>query len=379
MRFALVTLAILASLDQSQAGRTFGPGVCGPLDPAYVRTASETGGQPFPMGPADMVHMSQVLAETTRSDSVMLLWAGGSATDPTTFSVPVDPAITRVTFSATFDGTGGSAAVAAPDGAEVRQLAGAQDAVMSCARILSVDTPSAGAWRVTVKPSARFWLVVYGRSDFDVLSAEFVRLAGRPGHEGLFQLEGQPIAGRPATLRVRLTAPEPTAPAFTLFSTLGQPIRRVTLQHVDDDEFVGPVDLPDAAFRVGIVKSDATGAQVQRVHARTFRAERIEVLPGAAVTAAVGLEVALPFTIRNLGARGRFRVTALAGGELVERIEPGILEIAAGSEARVTVVLPAQTAADVGREIEVRVVASQEDSAEPHVNSGVQRVLLVKN
>ena len=30
-------------------GVCFGPGVCGPIDATYIRMATETGGQPFPM------------------------------------------------------------------------------------------------------------------------------------------------------------------------------------------------------------------------------------------------------------------------------------------------------------------------------------------
>ena len=378
MRLVLVALAAFALVDQPRTGRRiYGPGVCGPIDPTYVNTATATGGQPFPMSPSEIVNMTQVMIESTRSDGVMLLWAGGTAADPTTLSVPIDASISRVTFSATFDGTGGGTTVASPDGVVLQQRAGTQDTVMSCGRILSVDAPAAGAWRVTVKPSDHFWLVVHARSALDVLSTEFVRLGGRPGHEGLFPIEGQPIAGRPATLRVELSERGVKAPEFTLLSRQGQSLGRVDLAPVGDGEFVGEVELPSVAFRVALTGADGTAGPVQRVHARLYLAEQIEVLPGSAATARAGREVALPFTVRNLGARGRFRVTALADGQLVTRIEPPMLDIAQGAERRVSVVLPAPQVGDVGKEIEVRVVASLEGSSEMHYNSGVQRLTVV--
>jgi hypothetical protein len=378
MRFLLLTLAAAALVEQPRTGpRIYGPGVCGPIDPTYVNTATETGGQPFPMSPAEIVNMSLIMAETSRSDSVMLLWAGGASADQTTFTIPVDPSIGRVTFSATFDGTGGSAAIASPDGAVTDARAGGQDTVMNCGRILSVDAPVSGAWRVTLKPSERFWLVVHARSELDVLSTDFVRPGGRPGHEGLFPIEGQPIAGRPATLRVELSERDATAAEFTLLSRQGQPIARAELAPIGDGEFAGAVVLPNAAFRVALTGIDDAGVPVQRVHARLFRAERIEVVPGSAVMAPVGRAIALPFTVRNLGERGRFRVTALADGQLVTRVEPDMLDIGQAAEGRVTVFLPAPLAVDAGKEIEVRVVASLEGSSEMRYNSGVQRVTVV--
>ena len=163
--------------------------------------------------------MAHVMTESMRSDAAMLLWAGGTTADESAFSVPIDSTVRRVTFSATFDGTGGTAAIAMPDGSQVQPRAGVEDTVMNCGRALSVDAPPAGfEWRVTLQPTNRFWLVVYGRTNVDLLSADFVRPGGRPGHEGLFEINGQPIAGRPATLRVRLSAPDGNAPEFRLIS-----------------------------------------------------------------------------------------------------------------------------------------------------------------
>jgi len=89
--------------------------------------------------------------------------------------------------------------------------------------------------------------VAHARSDRDVLTAEFVRRGGRAGHEGLFPIIGSPIAGRPAILRVALTEPEERLPVFELFSSEGRPIQRVTLDRVEEDEFVGEIELPASA------------------------------------------------------------------------------------------------------------------------------------
>ncbi len=179
-----------------------------------------------------MVNMSIVMAESTRSDSVLLLWASGTRADDTTFTIPIDSAVSRVTFSTTFDGTGGGVTIAGPDGAAIKPGLAVQDTSMSCGRIVSVDAPAGGDWRVTVKPTERFWLVVHGRSELDLISVDFVRPGGRPGHDGLFKMEGQPVAGRPALLRVRLSDADADAkaPVFTLLSSRASQSERSTFR-----------------------------------------------------------------------------------------------------------------------------------------------------
>ena len=378
---AAILIALALNTEAQPEQRTFGPGVCGPLDAAYVNTASETGGQPFPMSPAEMVNMSIVMAESTRSDSVLLLWANGTRADDTTFTIPIDPAVSRVTFSTTFDGTGGAVTLVGPDGTIIKPGSAVQDTSMNCGRIVSVDAPAVGDWRVSVKPTERFWLVVHGRSELDLISADFVRPGGRPGHDGLFKVEGQPVAGRPAMLRVRLSEADADAkaPVFTLLSSHGKPIRTLDLSPTDEREFVGEIALPAQTFRVALTSLESAGTHVQRVHARLFRAELIEVVPGAPATASAGRDSSVVFAVRNLGPRATFRMTALANGQLVSRVEPPMVDIEQGGEQRVTVRVPVSAAATSDSEIEIRLVASQEGSKDLHFNSGVQRVLVVKD
>ena len=374
----LVLIASLAILAQGGARpRAYGPGVCGPLDPTYVRTATETGGQPFPMSPNEIVKMTTILTESSRSDATMILWAGGRAADADGgFTIPIDPSVTRVTFATTFDGKGGSVEIARPDGTVVAPKASASDDVLNCGRILSVDTPVSGVWRVTPRPTNRFWAVVHARSERDLLSTEFVRMGGRPGHEGLFKIQGMPLAGRPATLRVRLTQPEPATPEFTLLSSQGRPLDKVTLNRVDDEEFVGEINLPAVPFRVAVSGTDAAGVRYQRVDRGLFRGETVEVVAASGDTIAGGAQTPMSFIVRNHGGRASYRITATAGGEILKRIEPPVVELEERTERRITVWLPAATVAAARDSLELMVVASTEDMRS--YNSAFQQVAIVK-
>ena len=219
----LFAATISGAAESRTTQRSFGPGRCGPIDPTYVRMTTETGGQLSILAPSEVAQMGAIIAETSRSDSATILSAGGTAADGEGgFVVPVDTSVRRLTLSLMFDGTGGSAEIVRPDGEVVRAGADAGDAILNCGRILSVDAPAAGDWRVRPTPSSRFWLVAHARSAREVRSAEVGRRGGRPGHEGLFRIAGAPIAGRPAMLRVRLSEPEERRPVFELFSAKGR-------------------------------------------------------------------------------------------------------------------------------------------------------------
>ena len=318
--------------------------------------------------------MGVVMAESSRSDAAMILWAGGTATDAQGgFVVPVDRSVRRLTFSITFDGTGGSAEIAKPDGAVVQ--AGAGDTILNCGRILSVDAPEAGDWRVTPVPSSRFWMTVHARSDRDLLTAEFVRRAGRPGHEGLFRINGSPIAGRPGILRIALSDPEERPPVFELLSAQGRSIQRVPLDRVADDEFVGEMALPSVPFRVGVSGTDADGGRYQRMdRADVPRRDRWR-------SCRLSWTRSGPAPMRRSGSSsgatadaGRYRVTATVGAEVLTRVEPPAVDLATDSEQRVTVWLPARTIAAAGTSLELLVMASSEDPDQSSTNSAFLRL-----
>ncbi len=53
---------LMPRAPQSNQSRSFGPGACGPADPAYLRITNESGGQPFFMSPAEIGKSALVMA-----------------------------------------------------------------------------------------------------------------------------------------------------------------------------------------------------------------------------------------------------------------------------------------------------------------------------
>src|SRR3989442_15236606 len=62
---------------QQNRSRKFGPGECGPVDPAYIHLANETGGQPFFLNPSEVGKAFHFVRESSASSDQTLLWAAG--------------------------------------------------------------------------------------------------------------------------------------------------------------------------------------------------------------------------------------------------------------------------------------------------------------
>ena len=110
-----LSLALPTYVDAQNRSRQFESGKCGPVDPVYLKTASETGGHPFFLSPSEVVASGQIMRETSGADDTLILWASDSGGERE-FVFPVDGTIARMTLSAMFDTTGGVMTIVTPDG-----------------------------------------------------------------------------------------------------------------------------------------------------------------------------------------------------------------------------------------------------------------------
>ena len=370
-----VTLALLwlSSVVLAQRIR-YGPGVCGPVDPTYIKIATGTGGQPYPMAPEELGKSPGVMSASFFEQ--MILWASGDREH--SYLIPVDSTVTRMMLSGTFDGTGGAVTVIAPDGRPIQPGNGIEDTPLNCGRIVIVDAPAAGNWQVRVTPSSRFWLRVHAKSDLSLTGAEFVEPdAGlEPGR--LVRIQGQPIAGRAATLRVSLATPI-TTPTFHLVSVSGQSIQTVDLQSTDRGEFIGVIEPPREAFRVMVIGRDESGLTVQRIKAGLFHSEAIELVPPEGRTVAAGAMVPVIFTIRNHGPAVHLRLVAVDRRGNVMPVNPPALDLAAGAESAATVRLLVPADAEPLSEATIRLTATSDaDSVTGGFNSAEKTFRIIR-
>jgi hypothetical protein len=366
---ALLACCLSAFAQQQQRSPIrYGPGVCGPADPTYIRTAEESGGQPLFLAPGEVAKSFALVSELTRSNHVTLLWARGELSEGHDFVVPVDSTVERLVFSLSFDTAGGKLAALDPAGKEVTsETAGAVITPLNCGDIVTVAPPPPGKWHVRVTGKGRFWLEASGVSDIFMVDAEFVHLAGRPGHEGYFRIPGEPVAGEPAMLRVELSGKTRNV-QFHLISPEAETLQPVTMKAdsvgSDESEYFGELSLPASPFRLVVAGEDESGHSFERVFSSLFHSETVEVSPLDAGLEDVpsGKSLPLRFKVRNAGPAREFRILAVDTKNFLTSHEPQVLSLGAGESREVPIELniPANTPGYVRDTVIITATATSE-------------------
>jgi von Willebrand factor A domain-containing protein 7 len=319
----------------------------------------------------------QLVRESTRNNVSTVLWATGTLDGkPQTIAIPVDSVTKRITFTFSVDTKGSQLKLTNPSGSAIREgLAGAEVTELNCGRILTVSSPEAGEWRAEITGTGRFWLEAQAQSDIYFIAVEFVKEAGRPGHEGMFKIQGQPLSGTPATLEASLSAGATVSTEFCLVTEGGQIIQKPQMHAVNSDreflEFAGSVDLPDVPFRVAVMGRDSNGRQYQRFFSNLFHAESVEISPHLdSDELPAGITKQVAFTVRNIGFPRTFRLTVTDARQFVSKVEPKELELGASESGtvRVDLTVPAGTAPGVGDDL---VIVAQSTAGPPTSNSSV--------
>ena len=289
-----------------------------------------------------------------------MLWASGNSED--SYSIPVDRTVVRMMFSGTFDATGGSLTLIAPDGTVIQQGDRIDDTPLNCGRIITVDAPASGTWQVRRPRPAGSGSRVHAKSDVSLTDAAFVEHEARPESDRVVEIQGEPITGRPATLRVSIS-PTFKRPTFQLVSLDGRALQSIDLPSTDDLEFIGTITLPIEPFRVLVNGRDESGTQTQRVWPGLFQGEFVEVVPPAVETALAGAELPVTFTIRNHGPAVRLNLVSSDHRGNVIAVDPPTLELGAGAEGIATIQLKVPADVRAASEVSIRLTATSDGTA----------------
>jgi hypothetical protein len=378
---ALFCAAPLQVFGQAQPStnrsRAFGPDACGPADAAYIKTANETGGIPMFLQRSEAAKAFHLVRESTRNNVTTLFWATETLDGkPQIITVPVDSVTERLTLTFSVDTRGSQLKLTQPSGGAITEgLAGTEVTELNCGRIVTVNSPEAGEWRAEIFGTGRYWIEARGQSDIYFISVEFVKEGGRPGHEGLFRIQGQPLAGSPATLQASLSASATKTTEFYLVTENGQPIQNLHMHAINDDrqflEFVGSVELPTVPFRVAVSGRDSNGKPYQRFYASLFHAESVEIIPKLDFDEVfAGNTRQAVFTVRNVGSPRTFNMTVTDAHQFVSKVEPKDLTLGAGESGtiRVDLSVPAGTRPGIGDDL---VVVARSTAGPPTSNSSI--------
>lgn len=348
---------------------------CGRADPAYIQTASETGGIPMFLQPAEAGKAFHLVRETTRNNISTIFWATGTLDGQgRSATFPVDSTSHRITFAFSSAAEGSSIKIVPPSGTAISQTStNTEITELRCGRIVTVVSPEPGTWKLELAGKGKFWVDAQVQSDIHFLRAEFVREGGRPGHVGVFRIDGQPVAGRPAMIRASISAEGARNAEFYLASERGELIQKLQMHAADSagEEFVGTADLPNMPFRVAITGVDGHGKKYQRFYESVFRPETLEVLWNRTFDELpAGSMKRAEFTVRNTGASGTFKITVVDTHQFAVKAEPSELALDSGQSGTVLINLSVSSATRPGTWDDVIVVAKS-SAGPPASNSSV--------
>jgi len=379
---ALLAIALLGTGYESfsqQQMPTASLQSCGRADPTYIRTANETGGIPMFLQPSEVAKSFHLIRESTLNNVSTVLWATGSLTpQPRTIEIPVNSAIQRITFTFSFDSDSTRLTLTSPSGKPITTGAsGIEVTELHCGRIVTEIRPEIGMWRATITGKGRFWVRTEAQSELYFVDAEFVREAGRPGHEGLFRIEGQPVAGKPATLRATVSTTEARSTEFYLVTEGGERIQKADMRAVstsdDMNEYLGTVQLPSLPFRLAVAGLDANNAPYQRFFSNLFHAESVEVSWNRTDgELAAGSTTQTVFTVRNTGEARTFQLTVTDAHQFVSRVEPREFVLGAGQSVTIRLDLKVPAGTRAGTSDDVIVIATS-TSGSSTSNSSIAR------
>jgi hypothetical protein len=331
-------------------------GSCSPIDPAYFRNTSETGGQLFQLQRFELGRVFDLVRPQLSGDFVTILRKQGTFSPGVTETarVPVDSSITRVVFSVTMDGKGPTS-ITAPNGiALVPGQPGVTFTELTSGVLVTVDAPQPGEWQLATTGIGQFAIAAQANASIEFAVFEFVELTN-PVHPGFAPIAGQPVTGT-ATGRANLLGDAATA-AFELVSEQGDDLGPIALgrgaPNAAQDEFVGNVALPGVPFRVLVRGRDTNGFAFERLFPTLFRAQTIRVRldPDFQLEALpIGTTTSVRFFADNLGAAGTFAVSAADSRGFVRAVSPATLTLTAGESAPFEVELFVPAAVPVGIE-----------------------------
>ena len=379
---ASVSLSFAQTHPSANTSKSFGPDACGPADPAYIHTANETGGIPLFLQRSEAAKSFHLVRESTRNNMATVFWSTGML-DGTTqmIRIPVDSATRRITFAFSVDTKGGALKLTQPSGGTITEPSADNEITeLNCGRIVTVVSPEAGEWRAEITGTGRFWMEVQAQSDIYFVGVEFVEKGGRPAHEGLFRIQGQPLAGSSAMLQISVSAKATQSAEFYLVTEQAGPIQKLQMHAVNSDpeiaEFMGSVDLPSVPFRVAVSGRDLSGKHYQRFFSNLFHAESVEVSakpefdelsPGSTRT--------IGFSVRNIGVPRTFNITVTDSHRFISEVEPKQLMLGAGESGTVLVHVTVPADAAPGRGEDVVMVAAS-TAGPPTSNSSVTHFLV---
>ncbi len=253
----LLTAALMCAQDGQQESRPGWPCVSGrAVDPAYIETSEATGGQLFLFQKDEVAQSTPALMASTTHPATILR-AIGKLAGAREYQFHVDSTVESMLVLASLQ-CRKDVAVFRPNGQEMTAYNSAQATNLKTGKILRVDFPEPGVWKLRISGEGLFVFSVMAKTSLQLppLRLREARLGVR---QEVDVKAPEEISG--VQIEVVTAAGEPVSGAGPV-EALGSGVYRLAL--------TPPVE----RFRLLIVGTDANGRPLERMWPVLFRAAR---------------------------------------------------------------------------------------------------------
>jgi hypothetical protein len=246
----------------------------------FFNMAAATGGDFYFWAPGEFAAKAGLLNLPLASEPITLAYGSAKGNFAQRAEVPVDVTISRLSL---FTGAQrlDKVRLLRPDGRSIKaNPSGVSVQDFKHMRIVTVDDPEPGVWRVEMRGAGRYVLSARYQTDrarlkeqdlnpIDLIDFAFVEERGRPGHRGLFPLKQPVRSGELHHCRVTVSGII-KHPSIELVSAKGEVLAKIPPDASvaeSGDEFTGACEVPDQPFRVRVRGRDMEGHLFQRLTA----------------------------------------------------------------------------------------------------------------
>jgi len=353
-------------------------GSCSPVDPAYIRGASETGGLLTFMQRNEVGKLTNLFLTQLSGDLTRILSSGGVLSGVSSTAFPVDSTARRLVVAVnTVDALisdfklrrpSGAAVTASDPDASVVQLTDPFSTGRIVGRILIIQAPAKGSWTVELAGSGPFDISASASSPLELRRFAIVE-HNADIHGGYFPISGQPLAG--ATVIGDATVLGPFASAtFSAVDDSGAPLTALPLaRNFPDaaaDHFLGTFGLPLVPFRVVAEGEDETGHPFRREFPALFTGQpaSVKVNVGSLDTLPAGASRSFDISVSNAGAAATYALQATSSVPGVTAfVAPNVVTVNGGATATSQLTVNVAAGTPPGSEVAITITATNTANA----------------
>jgi hypothetical protein len=262
--------SMLDSQEQQEHERPGWPCVPGhAVDPAYVEVTEATGGLLFLLQPGEAAQVGSIVG-ATHSYPQTLARVLGELRGEQELRVPVDGTVDGLYIAASLQ-CRQRIVVMRPDGVAVTIANAAEDDELQAGRLIRIEAPPPGEWRVILAGQGLYTVSVLAASRLGM--AVSVTAPAGPDAEGARQSRPSERSTTGVEIEVSLTMPLAHG-HVVLLDAGGEPLRALPLPEPEGGTYRLRITPPATRFRVSVEGTDADGWPVHRVHPILFGVRR---------------------------------------------------------------------------------------------------------